>query len=163
MITTIKQKGRILFDPIDYTNKQKAQASWKKVAMVVIDGDICEYYSWLLKKKYRVILNKPLRNSHVTIISDKVSDMNDKWDEVKSKWGGKEIELYINIDVRTSGEHWWLNVIDNDLNELNTIREELGLNKPFFPFHLTVGYANEKHIDHSNYIHKLITKGLIIN
>jgi hypothetical protein len=38
------------------------------------------------------------------------------------------------------------------------IRSELGLGKPYFGMHLTIGYANEKNLEHSKYIHGLVTK-----
>jgi len=41
----IKLSGKILFDPDDKTKKHKNQASWKKIDMIFLDGDICEYYS----------------------------------------------------------------------------------------------------------------------
>ena len=40
MKNEITYRGRIIFDPKDKTAKHKAQASWKKIAMVVFDGDI---------------------------------------------------------------------------------------------------------------------------
>jgi hypothetical protein len=37
--------------------------------------------------------------------------------------------------------------------EAESIREAIGLPKdPFFGMHMTLGFANEKNIDHSNYI-----------
>ena len=60
MKETITLSGKIGFEPEDYTRKQKNQSSWKKVAMVFIDGDVCEYYSWFLQRRYNIILNKPL-------------------------------------------------------------------------------------------------------
>ena len=67
-------EGTIVFDPIDRTAKHKKQSGWKKVAMVVIDGEIAkdkriegdtsEYYAWFLKKRYNIMLNSPLRGTH---------------------------------------------------------------------------------------------------
>jgi len=44
---------------------------------------------------------------------------------------------------------------------LQSIRTELGLGKPFFGLHMSIGYANEKNIEHSEYLHDLIKKGYI--
>ncbi len=43
MKNTITIQGVIQFDPEDKTPKHKNQASWKKVAMVLFDGEIAEY------------------------------------------------------------------------------------------------------------------------
>ena len=51
--------GRIGFEPEDKTNKHLLQSSWKKIAMVFINGDICEYYSWFIKKKDMVFFLIP--------------------------------------------------------------------------------------------------------
>ena len=62
--------GKIQFDVEDKTKKHKNQASWKKMAMIFIDGDITEYYSWFLERRYKLILNKPLRGGHISFIND---------------------------------------------------------------------------------------------
>lgn len=72
MKETITLSGKIVFDVEDYTRKHKLQSSWKKVAMVFIDGDVCEYYSWFLQRRYNIILNKPLRGL-LNIISFNIS------------------------------------------------------------------------------------------
>jgi hypothetical protein len=41
----IRLKGKILFNPENKTRKHGNQASWKKMAIVMLDGDICEYYT----------------------------------------------------------------------------------------------------------------------
>lgn len=159
--STIKQKGKIMFDPPDVTNKHKKQSEWKKTAMVSIEGDIALYYSWFLEKRYNLTLNRPLRGAHVTIISDRESDMNYKWEEVKAKWDGKEIEVTLSVDPRTDGKHWWLNVPEEERIEIHSIRQELGLERPYFGLHLSLGHANDKVIEHSEYIHRLIKNGFI--
>ena len=158
-------KGKIEFDPVDRTKKHKDQASWKKVAMVVFEGDICEYYAWFIKKRYSLSLNKPLRGAHITFINDSLRDMGqniEKWDEVKAKYSGKEIEVVISIDPRTDSDepnstgHWWLNIPEECRHELQSIREELGLGRPYYGLHLSIGHANERNKDHSAYIHRSI-------
>ena len=135
--------------------------------MVFFDGDVCEYYAWYLKKRFNLILNKPLRGPHISFINDKSSDMTldgeisleevDKnWERVKNIWDGKEVEISICLDYRTDGSHWWLNVDEASSKSLQLIRNELNLGKPFYNFHLSLGYANERNIEHSRYIHKLL-------
>jgi hypothetical protein len=155
-------KGKILFDPADRTAKHKNQASWKKVAMVVFEGDVCEYYSWFIKKRYSLPLNKPLRGAHITFINDREGDITGSWEDVKAKYDGKDIEVIISIDPRTDADdpkstgHWWLPVPEEARVNLQCIREELGLGRPFYGLHLSLGHANEKFKDHSAYIHRNI-------
>ena len=168
-------KGKIVFDPVDKTNKHKSQASWKKVAMVIFeanvpkDGDgerkgICEYYAWFIKRRYSIALNKPLRRAHVTFINDRGSDMNGRWDEIKAKYDGKEIDVVVSVDPRTdcaepgSTGHWWLTVPEECRHELHGIREELGLGRPYYGLHLSIGHVNEKNREQGEYIHNLIKK-----
>ena len=164
--------GKIGFEPEDKTKKHKNQASWKKMAMVFLDGDICEYYAWFVMRRYNLVLNKPLRGAHISFINDSMRDLtNDgeisevdvliKWGEVKNRWDGKEIEIVLDLNPKTDDRTWWLNIPHDERNDLQAIRNELGLGRPFFGMHMSIGYANEKNIDHSTYIHDLIKKGFI--
>jgi hypothetical protein len=168
----IKLIGKIGFEPEDKTNKHKAQSSWKKMAMVFIDGDVCEYYAWFLQKRYSITLNKPLRGAHISFINDSMRDLtqnNDKseeeilqlWEDVKTKWDGKEIDIVLDLNPKTDGRIWWLNIPNEEREGLQAIRNELGLGRPYFGMHMSIGYANEKNIEHSVYIHELIKKGFI--
>ena len=80
----IKVQGKIIFNPIDITNKHKKQASWKYIAIINILGDVSEYYAWFLKKRFNLILNKPLRGSHISFINDSLFDI-EKGLNIKSK------------------------------------------------------------------------------
>jgi hypothetical protein len=170
---TIKLKGIIKFEPEDKTKKHKNQSSWKKIAMVFFDGDICEYYAWFVMKRYNILLNKPLRGAHISFINDSMRDLTyngersvkeatDNWEEVKNKWDGKEIEIVLNLDPRTNGTHWWFNIPHEERSLLQSIRTELGLGKPFFGLHLSIGTPRgDLQLEHSNYIHSLLINGLI--
>ncbi len=164
---TIKLKGTILFDPPNITKKHKKQSSWKKHAMIVFEGDLCEYYSWFIFKRYMIKLNPPLRRPHITFVNDRKSEINNKWEEVKSKWNHKKIDIILNIEPRTDSDnegskcHWWLNVPEEYRCDIQKIREEAGLSKPFFGLHMTIGFANSKNVEQSKYIHRLIKKRII--
>jgi hypothetical protein len=164
--------GKIGFEPEDKTKKHKNQASWKKMAMVFLDGDICEYYAWFVMRRYNLPLNKPLRGAHISFINDSMRDLTqngkiseqealNKWEEAKNKWDGKEIEIVLDLNPKTDDRTWWLNIPNDERNGLQAIRNEIGLGRPFFGMHMSIGYANEKNIDHSVYIHELIKKGFI--
>ena len=165
MLNQIKLTGKIIFDPVDKTTKHKNQAFWKKVAMVVFEGDICEYYAWFINRRYNLQLNKPLRGAHITFINDSLRDIGDgihKWEKLKAKYNGCNIEINIAVDPITDSDepnstgHWWLNVPEESRIELQFIRNELGLGRPFYGLHLSIGHANEKNKEHSKYIHRLI-------
>ena len=168
----ITLSGTIGFEPEDRTKKHSNQSSWKKIAMVFFDGDVAEYYAWFIKKRYNLTLNKPLRGAHISFINDSMKDLSQngvlseeeietKWEEVKKKWDGKKIDIVLDLDPRTNSEHWWLNIPHEEREQLQSIRDELGLGRPYFGMHMSIGYANEKNIHHSSYIHDLIKKGFI--
>ena len=150
-----------MFDPPDVTKKHEKQSVWKKTAMIDIGGDVSAYYAWFIKRRYRLKLNQPLRGPHICIVNDRESDMNGKWDEVKAKWEGKEVELTLFVDPRTDGKHWWLNVPEEYRVEIHELRQDLGLSRPYFGLHMTIGMATNLQYDHSNYIHRLIKSGFI--
>lgn len=171
----ITYKGIIHFDPVDKTKKHKFQSNWKRMALVMIDGELSEYYAWFLKKRYNLILNKPLRGAHVSFVNDSVNDMMKGlncseeeaeliWEQVKKKWDGVEIEICLDLDITGSenknakdyGKHWWLRIPQEKREKLHDIRKELGLGRPFFGLHMSIGYANERNIEHSTYIINLI-------
>lgn len=168
-MNTIKLKGRILFDPINKTKKHELQSSWKIIAMIMITGEVSEYYAWFIKKRFNLTLNKPLRGAHISFINDKVTNISGStheekiamWESLKKKYNGKEIEVVLNVDVRTNGKHWWLNIPEEDRVEIHSIRNEIGLGRPNFGLHMSLGYASERQLEHSNYIHGLIEKKLI--
>lgn len=165
-------QGKIGFEPVNKTKKHDAQSSWKRIAMVNIYGDVTDYYSWFIKKRYNLILNKPLRGAHISFINDKVKDfscngsktieqINTDWDSVKNKWDKKKIEVELDLNPRTNSEHWWLKPTQDTCDKLQAIRSELNLGVPFWNFHMTIGYANDKNIEHSKYIHHLLKNGFI--
>ena len=161
--------GKILFEPENKTKKHEDQSLWKKVAMVEISGDICQYYSWFLERRYNLFLNKPLRGAHITFINDSIRDLSQneilsreevdiKWEECKRKWNGKEISVTLEVIPKTDDLHWWLNIPNEKRDFLQSIRNELGLGRPYWGMHMSLGYANERNIEHSKYIHRTIKK-----
>jgi hypothetical protein len=157
----ITYSGVIEFEPRNRTKKHEKQASWKRVAMVVFDGEMCEYYAWFINRRYNLKLNKPLRGAHITFVNDAERDMNDQWGQVKAKWHGKPIDVTISLDVRSDVKHWWMVVPEEHRTQLHDIRTELGLSRPYFGLHMTIGLANDRNIQHSEYIIRGIQNGLI--
>jgi hypothetical protein len=168
----IKLNGKIVFEPPNITTKHHNQSSWKKVAFVEFDGDICEYYAWFIQRRYNIIFNKPLRKPHVSFINDSIKDLrlNDTrtigeveilWNIIKQKWNGKEIEVVFSLDTRSDNYHWWLNIPHEERELLHGIRTELGLGKPYWGLHMSIGYPHPKHEEHSKYIVEGIKNGFI--
>ncbi len=164
--------GKISFEVENKTKKHNVQASWKKMAMVFIDGDITEYYSWFINKRYNLELNKPLRGAHISFINDSIKDLslngqrtNEEvdalWESVKLKWDNQIIPITIDLNPKTDDRTWWFNIPHEERGLLQGIREELGLGRPYWGMHMSIGYANEKNLYHSEYIHRLIKNGLI--
>lgn len=144
----LKLKGKIEFSPEDVTRKHKSQSSWKRVAMIRTDCELDKYYAWFLKKRFNLELNRSLRGCHVSFISDRLEKT--VFDEASSLFNGKEIDFYVDIEPRSNGTHWWLRVYSPDAE---SIRMALGLSSvPYFGFHLTLGHANERNLEHSKYI-----------
>jgi hypothetical protein len=172
---TTSYVGKIVFEPENKTKKHEAQSSWKKVAMILFEGDIAEYYSWFMKSRFNLNLDKPLRGAHVTFINDRFSDLNKgsgttdeneaSWEALKNKWNGKEIEVTFNLrpfnDLNIEEDleeeldieklknsrtyHWWLIVDHKFRDEIHSIREEAGLNKPYFGLHMTFGILTQNY------------------
>lgn len=89
----IKIKGEIEFSPEDITKKHKSQSDWKRVALIKTDCDLDRYYAWFLKKRFNLELNKNLRGTHITFISDRLD--KDIFEEGKKLFHGKLIDFYI--------------------------------------------------------------------
>jgi hypothetical protein len=132
------------------------------------------------------------------------SQANEDWERVKDKWNGKSIEVYFKLDPdsnsiskeeidrwketgenptlenlppETANMHWWLIVPHDKRGGLQDIRSELGLGRPFFGMHMTIGRvvdSRSKELNdgsglnikemrryHSRYIHWLKISGRI--
>jgi len=85
------------------------------------------------------------------------------WEECKKKWNGKQIEIVLDLNPKTDDRSWWLNIPHDERELLHEIRAEIGLGRPHFGLHMSLGYANEKNILQSTYIHDCIKKGFITN
>lgn len=171
MNNTIELTGKIIFEPEDKTKKHSAQSSWKRVAMVLFNGDICEYYGWFINRRFNLSLIKPLRNAHITFINDSMKDLSGNgaktleeidaaWEATKKKWNNKKITIKLSLIPHSNGEHWWLIIPHEDRDELQSIRAELGLGKPFFGFHMSIGHVNDKNRRHSHYVYDLLQNGV---
>lgn len=166
-------RGRIQFDPSALIEKHEIEKEWKKTAFVLFSGDECEYYAWLLNRRFNLELIKPQRGPHLTFISDAFRDLNRRtgtdeekqalWNKVKEKWEGKEIDVVMNTrPFFDDKKYWWLIVDHKHRDEIHGIRKELGLGFPYFGLHMTIGAVNEKNLYHSEYIKTLVKKNYVL-
>lgn len=173
MTDKITYLGNIKFEPENRTKKHNSQSSWKKIAMIHFDGEITDYYAWFIKKRYNLSLNKPIRGAHISFINDSIKDLsiNDTrtmeeidfiWNNVKLKWDGKSIPVVLDLVPRSDSIHWWLNAPHDENKVIIDIRKELGLGKPYYNLHMSIGYANSKNEEHSKYIVEGLINGFII-
>ena len=138
-MSRIVTKGKLTFDLPDLTKKHNKQSTWKRTGMVLMRDDTCGLYSWFIEKRYNLKLNPPIRQAHFTVINDKLDAT--EFTQMAKFFEGKEIEFEYDTDVRTNGEYWWLKVWSDDAMN---VRRAFGLEKPYWGFHITVGYPNEK-------------------
>lgn len=151
----LELKGKIEFEPYNVTAKHKKQSSWKRTAIVKFNDDLHLFYSWLLDRRFGLILNQPLRGTHITIISDIVDD--DLYSQARTVFNNKEITFYYDpVNIRSNGTHWWINAQSDDVSN---IRRSIGLDPtPYFGLHITIGLANERNKEHSEYILRCILR-----
>lgn len=150
--------GKYLFDPESLTNKHQNQQEWKTTAFINFDkSELHLYYSWFIKKRFNLELNKPIRDTHISFISDKLTkDQYEKYLIIKEKYNNIDIIIEYNQElIRTNGNHWWIKI---ESKELDNVRNIIGLDKIYFPYHITLGYVSDKNIQHSEYIHRQILK-----
>jgi hypothetical protein len=142
-------RGKIVFSPSDRTKKHSKQSSWKKTVLVEFNDDTWSYYSWFLKNRFGLSLNKPLRGTHFTIINDIVDD--EIYLQAKKFFDGTEISIqYDPTNIRSNDKgHWWLKAYSDDAMN---IRSVMGLGDPYFGFHITMGLATHLQLEHSKYI-----------
>lgn len=101
--------------------------------MLAVDDEILRYYSSTIKKEFGVELHwRSKFGGHVSVIRGEPLPNPANWGHDE----GREVKIWYTHQIYTNGEHWWLNVV---CDELADIRSSYGLptNKKFF--HLTIG------------------------
>lgn len=152
MCQLVEVPAKLSFDPPNLTKKHLTQSQWKIVSIALIDTDINKYYAWFIKKRFNLSLVEPLRGGHVTFISDRISELQE-YNKVKNRWNGQQIDLKLNLNIRTNGKYWWLKA---ECPVFNQIRDDLKLGEPFFSYHMTIGYPKELDLDFSYYLYNYL-------
>lgn len=149
----VRKKAVLDFNPPDVTRKHRSQSDWKCSALAYTGDETQSYYAWLLSRRSGIVLDPSLRRTHVTVINDKMDRR--LFEEGAKFFHGKEIEFVHEVFPKTNGNHWWLRVHSPDIEN---IRTALGLSpQPYMALHLTIGRANPKYVEHSEYIHRVFT------
>lgn len=165
----IELTGTLEFELPHISKKHERQSEWKRTAMALIGGDVCDYYAWFIRRRYHLTLYTPPRRAHITFIADRFSEMkgrNDQerevlWRQFVQKYQGTTIHIMLDPDVRTNGEDWWLNVPEEHRRQMHEMRGELGLGRPHWGLHMTIGCPNDKNESHSRRLHRQLHEGLI--
>lgn len=125
-----KEQGIIIFDPKNYTKKHNRQSTWKNTVIINLRGEICDYYAWLIQRRFGIRINVPLRLAHVTIINDKKDEGDENmYNYAKTIWHKQRTEIeYDPKSIYTNGEHWWLDVSCADAAK---IRKQAGYNEKY--------------------------------
>lgn len=136
MQTKLTLTGKIDF-PRNVTKKHHTKQ--RTVIMIRTYDDLESYYRWFIFKRFGLQLNSTVRGSHITIVSE--IGKHD-WSQHQQLLNGKPIDFVLHLTPKTNGKHWWLPVESLDAENVRSI---LGLpTHPFHPFHLTIGYSNER-------------------
>ena len=109
--------------------------------IIVVDKDICKYYSKLINYYSKPIKLHPSKDGpHITVIAGKYETIVNQiyW----KKYDGNPIEFEYKNEIDTDGNYFWLPV---QCTRIEDIRIELGLPPVTpIPWHLTIGNLNEK-------------------
>jgi hypothetical protein len=71
---------------------------------------------------------------------------------------GSKIDVVLDVDIKTNGQHYWLIVPHSERDKIHAIRAEIGLGKPYFGLHMSIGYINERNKIASEYVIKYMDK-----
>jgi len=100
-----------------------------------VDYELGRYYRRLFLGTYKLKLERPSNEEHITIVSP--------WDEVdlsdRHHFNGVQLEFEVDNTLYWNGNAVWLNVISEQINEF---RKSLGLGKPGIDLHFCIGYFN---------------------
>lgn len=162
-----KVSGKIKFDIQNLTKKHKTQAkNWgKKTCIIELDSDYVGLSASYLKLRFGLELEKSVRKSHITFISESIKNIKE-FNKAKKKYHNQEIELEIDYDkgLQFSDSHIWFKVHNDSRNILYDIREYCGLPRKYiYGFHMTIGrVGTTKHkLDHFKRLKEYYDSGLV--
>lgn len=78
--------------------------------------------------------------------------------EIIKRKGEYDNNDFRKVEVSRIKGHWWLSVPYDRRDDINAFRAQIGLGKPYFGPHMTIGHVNEKNFEHYKYIAKAIKR-----
>lgn len=130
MTQWIKLSGKLIYEPVRPDLKKTHKQRTLIIQPRYDDMDL--YYQWFLKKRYGLMLQRPVWRTHVTIVKGDERFTNA---EAWKKHEGRFIEFEYSPELEKRWQFWVLPVRGAKLKDM---RAELGL-KSDFPFHITIG------------------------
>lgn len=97
-----------------------------------------------------------VKNGVWTVIKTDLNELN-IGEEITKKNNFKEKKYENTLVARVCG-HWWLQVPHDKRQSIDLFRAQIGLGRPYFGPHMTIGHCNEKNRFHNNYICRIIEK-----
>lgn len=124
----MKSIGRILYSPSSHLLPSN---NW---AIVSCDDEIARYYRYLYMKEFPLKkLVKPLWGAHISWLRNEAMSNNQVWRQSNQQ----VIEYEYDVNVKTNGKFYWLDVSCDYLLDL---RSQYGLvRRPKYGLHLTIG------------------------
>lgn len=92
-------------------------------------------------------LQRPSWGEHITIVRNEEPPNKKFWE----KYAGINIPFYLTPEIYSNGEYFWMPAT---CAFGNMIRKELGLGKPFYDFHFSIGHIPEDDNVQSNSLHR---------
>jgi hypothetical protein len=130
MTQWIKMTGKLVYDPV----RPDLKKTHKQRTLIIQPrhDELDLYYQWFLKKRYGLMLQRPMWRTHVTVVAGNEHLPNEaSW----KKHEGKYVEFLYSPELEKHWQFWVLPVSGEGLMDM---REELGL-KSKFSFHITIG------------------------
>lgn len=139
--------GKIKFDPqpIKDSSGNMFKPWW---VVILFEDDLGGYYRWWLEKRYKVQLQRPAWDTHISVVRGEECS-SELWNKYKNLYDEHEIEFKFCTSIITNADHWWLNIKCDFLNKL---RLNLGLSADaHFDFHITLGTTKPQYKEHAQY------------
>jgi len=114
------------------TGTYKYGRNW---CIIECDEEITRYYRHLYYLyTYKTIkLNRPRDPSHISVVTIYDKKPPEYYD---FKYQGEKVDIAYDLDFHSCDTYVWMTV---SCPHALSLREELGLGQPHYPFHLTIG------------------------
>lgn len=130
LITTYRVRENEDYSLITVGKLRYHEKNW---LLLEVDDEIARYYASIVKREFGVDLHwRSKSGAHVSIIRGEELPNAEHWAHDE----GRQVKIYYTNQIYTNGNHWWLNVV---CDELADVRSSYGLPTDKRFFHLTIG------------------------